>query len=137
MSLNPYLGFAGNCEEAFNFYAKVLGAKIHAMIRVSETPMAEKSPADRKNKIVHARLEYDGALLMGGDAPPEYYKPMQGSSVIINMKTPEEAERVFKDLSEGGQITGPISETFWAKRFGTLTDRFGTAWMVNCEKPMP
>ncbi len=102
MSLNPYLGFAGNCEEAFTFYAKVLGAKILAMIKISETPMAESSPPDRKDKIVHA---------------------------------PEEAERVFNALAEGGKITMPIAETFWAKRFGTLIDRFGTAWMINCEKP--
>jgi PhnB protein len=136
MSVNPYLGFNGNCEEAFNLYAKVLKGKVLAMIRVGETPMAEHSPADRKNKIVHARIEVDGSVLMGGDAPPEYYKPMSGSTVNINAKTPEEADRIWAELSAGGQVQMAIGETFWAKRFGTFTDKYGTAWMINCEKPM-
>lgn len=137
MSLNAYLGFSGTCEEAFTFYAKVLGGKILAMVRMSETPMAEHTTADRKNKIVHARLEVSGALLMGGDAPPEFYKPMQGSHVNITAKTQEDAERIFAALAEGGTVSMAIAETFWAHRFGTLTDRFGIAWMVNCEKPLP
>jgi PhnB protein len=136
MTVNPYLGFAGNCEEAFNFYAKVLNAKIVAMVRVSDTPMAAQSPPDRTSKIVHARLDVGGTQLMGGDAPPEYYKPMSGNHVNISAKTPEDAERIYAELSAGGQIQMAIAETFWAKRFATFTDKYGIMWMINCEKPM-
>ena len=69
------------------------------MVKNVDTPMAAHTPADRKNKIVHARLEVGGTVLMGGDVPPDYYKPMDGCTVNINAKTPEDAERVFGALS--------------------------------------
>lgn len=134
MTINPYLGFDGQCEVAFTFYAKVLKGKILAMIKTSDTPMAATAPAGMKNMVMHARLEVEGTLLMGGDAPPEHVKPMQGCTINISVDTPEEADRIFTALAEGGKIQMPIAETFWAKKFGTVTDKFGTAWMVNCEK---
>jgi PhnB protein len=73
-------------------------------------------------------------ILMGSDAPPDRYKPMQGFSVTLGIDEPAEADRVFHALSEGGSVTMPIQETFWARRFGMLVDRFGTPWMINCEK---
>ncbi len=136
MNLNPYLNFDSNCEEAFNFYAKVLGGKIVAMIRTSDTPMKGKGPADRQHKIMHARMTVGDTILMGSDAPPEYYQKAQGLTVTLNVPDAAEAERVFADLSEGGAVQMAIAETFWAHRFGTLTDKCGTPWMVNCEKPM-
>jgi PhnB protein len=136
MSVNPYLGFAGNCEEAFNLYAKVLKGKFLALVRGTDTPMADQIPEESKNKIMHVRLEIDGSILMGGDAPSQYYQPMAGNHVNINAKTPEEADRIWAELSAGGQVQMPIGETFWAKRFGTFTDKFGISWMINCEKPM-
>ena len=72
---------------------------------------------------------------MGGDAPPGRYEPPKGITVTLGIDTPAEAERVFKELSEGGTVTMPIEETFWARRFGMLVDRFGIPWMVNCERP--
>ena len=71
---------------------------------------------------------------MGSDAPPDHYEPMQGFSVTLNIKEPAEAERVFNALAEGGSVRMPLGATFWAIKFGMLTDRFGTPWMVNCEK---
>jgi PhnB protein len=61
---------------------------------------------------------------------------MQGISVALHAEEPAEAERLFNALAEGGQVTMPLSETFWAHKFGMLTDRFGTPWMINCSKPM-
>ena len=87
--------------------------------------------------MTHSRPEAGGRLLMGGDAPMQgpSSKP-QGFCVSVSVDDPTEAERIFGELSEGGTVTMPIGETFWAQRFGMVTDKFGTPWMVNCEKPM-
>jgi PhnB protein len=134
-SLNPYLTFNGNCEAAFNFYAKVLGGKIEAMLPHEGTPAEGHVPAEWKKKIMHARMTVDRFTLMGSDSPPGRGQPMQGFSVTLNIDKPEEAERVFHVLAEKGNVIMPIQETFWAVRFGMLVDRFSTPWMINCEKP--
>jgi PhnB protein len=133
MQLNPYLSFDGRCEAAFKFYEKTLGGKIVAMMTYAETPMKDQTPAEQQGKIAHARLTIGDEVLMGGDAPANCYEPPKGITVTLGIEDPAEAERVFKGLSEGGAITMPIAETFWALRFGMLTDQFGTPWMINCE----
>jgi PhnB protein len=134
MQMNPYLFFDGQCEAAFKFYEKALGGKIEAMMTHEGTPAAEHVPAEWHSKIIHARMTLGGQLLMASDAPPEQQQKPQGFSLNLGTKDPAEAERLFRVLSEGGKITMPIAETFWAHRFGMLVDRFGIAWMVNCEK---
>jgi PhnB protein len=134
MQVNPYLTFSGQCEAAFAFYEKVLGGKIEALIRHEGTPMAEHVPAAWRDKILHARLTVGDTILMGSDAPPDRFEPMQGFSVTLGIGDAAEAERVFHALAEGGTVRMPIQQTFWAVRFGMLVDRFGTPWMINCEK---
>jgi PhnB protein len=134
MQLNPYLTFNGNCETAFKFYEKVLDGKILAMMPHEGTPAAGHVPAEWRKKIIHARMTIGGQLLMASDAPPDHNEPMKGFSVNITVKDPAEADRIFAALSEGGTVKMAIQETFWAVRFGMLTDQFGTPWMVNCEK---
>ena len=136
MQLNPYLNFNGQCEAAFKFYAEVLGGQILATMTYGETPMAAETSPEWLGKIAHTRMSVDGMLLMGSDSPPEHFEPMKGITVTLGIDEPAEAERVFHALAAGGTVTMPIQETFWARRFGMLTDRFGTPWMVNCEKPM-
>jgi len=133
MSLNPYLHFNGQCETAFKFYEKVLGGKIESMMTHGDSPMADKVSADWRNKIMHARLNVGDGVLMGSDAPPQYYKKPQGFSVSFSLKDPAKAEKIFKALSEKGAVEMPLQQTFWAKRFGMCTDQFGIAWMINCE----
>jgi PhnB protein len=133
MQLNAYLLFNGDCEAAFQFYAKVLGGKIEAMMPHTGTPAEPFVPAEWRNKILHARMTVGEAVLMASDAPPGRYSKPQGFSVSTNVKDPAEAERIFKALSEGGTITMPFEKTFWAERFGMATDRYGIPWMVNCE----
>jgi PhnB protein len=82
---------------------------------------------------MHVRLEVGDSVLMGSDAPPDRYKPPQGFSVNIAVEKPEEAERIFHALAEGGNVGMPLQQTFWAARFGMVVDRFGIPWMVNCE----
>lgn len=137
MQWNPYLMFNGQCEAAFKFYQGCLGGKIVAMVPYGDIPSKELVPAGHESKIMHARLVSDGQVLMGCDAHPNIpYEGIRGCDVAVQVGTPAEAERLFAALAEGGTVTMPIGETFWAVRFGMLTDRFGVAWMVNCEKPM-
>lgn len=136
MKINPYLNFNGNCQEAFQFYAKVLHGKDLHIMHFRDTPMAAEVPEKDKDLVAHARFSAGDTLIMGSDAAGGRYNKPQGYAVNINVDTPEEAERVFKGLSDGATVGMPIQETFWAKRFGMLTDKYGTHWMVNCEKPM-
>jgi PhnB protein len=133
MQLNPYLHFNGTCEEAFKFYEKALNGKIQAMMTYAGTPAEAHCPPDWKNKILHASLIVDGEVLMASDVAPAQYKGPQGFSVSISIKNPSDGERVFHALAEGGKVGMPFQKTFWASGFGTLTDRFGIPWMVNCE----
>jgi PhnB protein len=133
MQLNPYLTFNGQCEAAFKFYEKVLGGKIEAMLPHEGSPMADQVPPEWRSKIMHARLGVGDNVLMGSDATPDRYEQMQGFTVTLGIDDPRRAEQIFHALSEG-TVQMPIQETFWAVRFGMLVDRFGTPWMINCEK---
>lgn len=135
MRLNPYLSFDGNCAEAFAFYEKSLRGNIAFTMRWGESPMADQAPPDFRDKIMHMRMAVAGFTLMGSDAPPGRYTRPAGMMVSVSVDDPAEADRMFAALAEGGQVSMPIQETFWAQRFGMLTDRFGIPWMVNCEKP--
>jgi PhnB protein len=135
MQLNPYLLFDGRCETAFKFYERCLKGQIVAMITARDTPMADQTPPDQRDKIMHARLMVGDEVLMGSDCPPDRYEPAKGFSVTLNVAEPAEAERVFNALAENATVTMPLQQTFWATRFGMLTDQFGIPWMVNCEPP--
>ena len=135
MKINPYLLFNGNCAEAFKFYEKVLGGKIVGMMTFAETPAAEHTEPEWRGKIIHARLVFGDNVLMASDAPPQHFEATKGMAVTVNVDTPADAERIFKAFAEGGQVKMDIQETFWAVRYGMVTDRFGTPWMINCEKP--
>lgn len=137
MKIIPYLFFNGTCEEAFKFYAKVLGAKIDAMLPYKDMPADDKTPPEFKDKIMHARMSIGDQIIMASDAGPGHYNKPQGFDVNLSVDTPEEAERLYKELSAGAEaIHMPLGETFWAQRFGAFVDKFGTPWMINCEKKM-
>ena len=133
MQVNPYLNFNGDCAAAFKFYERLLGAKIEAIMTHGESPIAKDVPPAWHDRVLHARLIVGDTVLMASDSPPEYYEKPQGLYVSLQIDTPAEAERIFRELSQGGRVTMPIDKTFWAERFGMLVDRFGIPWMVNCE----
>jgi PhnB protein len=135
MHLNPYLMFNGRCEEAFRLYERVTGGRIVAMLPHEGTPAAAHVPPEWQKKIIHARLQIGAEFLMGSDAPPGQYKDSHGYSVTLRVDTPDEAERVFNGLAEGGTTKMPMDKTFFAQKFGMLADRFGIPWMVICENP--
>ncbi len=131
----PYLSFNGNCRDAMHFYEKTLGGTIRVMMTGAESPMGSQMPKEFADRIMNAQLELPGgALLYGGDCPSHIpYEGVKGVSITLNYATVEEGESVFNALSNGGNITMPYSPTFWAKKFGMLTDRFGIHWIINGE----
>ncbi|TFW61046.1 VOC family protein [Bradyrhizobium sp. MOS001] len=131
--INAYLFYQDTCEAAFNFYAKVLGGKIDAMMRSSEAPPDMPAAPGREKMIMHARMSLpDGSVLMASDAPPEHFQKAQGFSVSLTVTDPADGERKFNALADGGTVTMPFGKTFWAKGFGMCVDKFGIPWMVNC-----
>jgi PhnB protein len=133
MKVNPYLLFNGDCETAFKFYAQTVAGEITAMMTHAGTPMEAHTPPEWGAKILHASMTIGDTVLMGSDAPPERYERPQGFSVSLVLKDIAESERIFHALAEGGSVRMPIQQTFWAKRFGMLVDKFAIPWMINCD----
>jgi PhnB protein len=131
----PYLGFDGNCRQAMHHYETVLQGKLETMMSGAESPMADQIPKAFADRIVHACLALPGGgTLFAGDAPAHLpYEGIKGVSITMNYDSVNEAERVFKALSEGGQVTMPMARVFWAKACGMLTDKFGVPWIINGE----
>jgi PhnB protein len=130
--LNAYLSYDGNCAEAMKFYAKVLGAKVEALITYAQMPGEQPAPPSHAGKIMHAYLVHPDFSLMAGDVPPGVrYEGINGVMMTLTYPTAAEGKRVFEALADGGKITMPLVETFWADVFGMVTDRFGTPWGVN------
>ena len=132
--VDPYLLFDGRCEEAIKFYEKTLGGEIEAMMTHEGTEAAAHVPPEWGRKILHACLIVDGQRIMASDCPPGQFEKPQGFSVCLNIEKAADGQRIFNALSDKGTVTMPFSQTFWAYRFGMCTDRFGTPWMINCEK---
>ncbi len=135
MHMSPYLNFNGNCEAAFRYYEKVLGANIQMMLPHEGTPAASHTPAEWQKKILHARMAIGNQIIMGSDAPPGFFQTPQGFSISLEINNAADAERIFNALAVNGRIKMPLAQTFFAHRFGMLVDQFGIPWMINCEKP--
>jgi len=135
----PYLSFDGNCREAIEFYTELFDAKVLGLTTFGETPMAGSMQPEERNKVVNAQLELPGGpILMAGDAPSMYpYKGVEGVTICLNFDSVEEGEDAFNALAEGGRITMPYSDTFWAKKFGMVVDRLGIPWIINGELMQP
>ena len=132
MKLNPYILFNGNAEEALNFYRETLNGEIMQLGRYGESPMP--CPDDEKNLIMHARLAFDGNLMMISDSSQGRTVGV-GNNVQMSVEV-EDVERlneVFAKMSEGGKVTLELQDMFWGARFGMLVDKFGISWMFNHE----
>jgi PhnB protein len=133
--VEPYLTFDGNCADAARFYEKAVGAKIEMIMTLGESPMAAEVPAEFHKRVMHCSLRVDGQRLMASDTMPDQpFTGMSGFALSLSYPTVEEGERVFKTLADGGTVTMPLQDTFWVERFGSVTDKFGTPWMVNAGK---
>jgi PhnB protein len=128
MKLDFYINYKGNCREAFRFYEQHLGGKITMINTFRELPDAANIPEERKDDVLHARIEIGGAVLMGADIPQA--EPMRSAYLSLRVNSAEEAERLYALLAEGGEIFMKMEQTFFASRFAMLRDRFGTSWML-------
>ncbi len=135
-TLNAYLNFNGNTEEAFNFYRSVFGGQFITLQRFRETPAAAHTPVDDLDKIMHVALAVGGGVLMGTDSLESIgQKLVQGNNFYLSL-TPEsehEAAALYDALSAGGKIEQPLEKMFWGALFGSFRDKFGVQWMVNYE----
>ena len=127
MKLDTYLNYRGTCEDAFRFYEQHLGGRIISMERHGQSPNPNL-PADWTGKILHARIEIGGGVVMGADIPNA--EPMRSAYLSLSLDSVPEAERVYSLLSDGGQIFMKMAETPFAKRFAMLRDKFGTSWLL-------
>jgi PhnB protein len=133
--IKPYLNFNGNCEEAINYYKEALGGEVLFMQRYGEGPPMEGCEG-LENLVMHTTLKVGDSIVMASDCPPsQAVAPGSNISLAIGTDSPARADEMFANLSEGGKVTMPMQETFWAQRFGMLTDKYGVNWMLNCEKP--
>jgi PhnB protein len=134
MQVQPYLFFDGRCEEAIEFYKTALGAKVKAMMRFKDMPDPDEHgtiPPNSGDKIMHASLRIGETEVMASDGNCQGRPAFQGFSLSLNLDSEGEAERVFDTLAKGGQVQMQLARTFFALRFGMVTDRFGVPWMVH------
>jgi PhnB protein len=134
MQLAPYIYFYGRCEEALEFYKKALGGE-YEISRFEGSPMAEHVPPGFENKVMHAHFKGDGFEFMASDGRPDKkIDPEEGNIALsLSLNDGAQGDRVFAALSEGGNVGMPLSQAFWGGRFGMVTDRFGTEWMITTE----
>ena len=129
--LNPYLTFGGNCSEAMHFYKDCLGGQL-VLNTVGDSPIAAQMP-QMKDKILHSILQTDDLAIMATDMQPETLNDGNGAALCLICKTEEETRTLFEKLSAGGKINQPLNEMFFGL-IGTLTDKFGKRWIVECDK---
>ena len=134
MRVEPYLFFDGRCEEAIEFYKKTLGAQVAMMMRFKDNPEPQGQGAgcapSNPDKIMHASLSVRGTNIMASDGNAKGNPKFEGFSLSFPAKDETEANQLFAALSDGGQVQMPLNETFFAKSFGMVADRFGVSWMV-------
>ena len=135
MKIVTSLSFAGNCREAFDFYAQVLGGEITAAMPYGDAPPEMPMPPEMKDWLMHCWLQVGDQAIMGSDMHSDWAthinEPKNGFDVTFHTEDAAEGRRVFEALSEGGKVGMAFAETFWSPGYGSLTDRFGIPWMVN------
>jgi PhnB protein len=136
MAFHAYLFFSGNCREAFTRYHEIFGGDVFLM-PMSEVPDGTEAPEGQADMIIHAALTTENGLLMASDDPTGGGGPVKGISVSYTAKDTGDAKRVFDALAEGGEVTQPLTETFFSPMFGMCLDRFGIPWMINTEAEQP
>ena len=134
-SLNVYLTFDGNAKEAMTFYQQALGGELHVM--PFSMGQGVPIPPGSENRTMHATLANGKMTLMASDSLPDHphQRGVNNYTLNIDCDDPAEQDKLWSALSAGGKVNMPLQDTFWGARFGMLVDKFGIAWMLNCEKP--
>ena len=136
MAFHPYLFFGGNCAEAFTRYQEIFGGELF-MMRMSDAPQAEVPPDADPNLVMHAALMIGDGMVMASDDPTGQPGPITGIQVSYNSADVGQIRKVFDALSEGGEVTQPLIETFFSPAFGMCVDRFGVPWMLSADQEQP
>jgi len=134
MKLNTYVNFPGKCKEAFQYYEKHLGGKVEMMMTFDEMPEPKTIPPGLEKGVLHARIIIGDTPLLASDGP--HVEPMRSAYLTLSVTSNDEAERIYKALSDGGEVFMPMAETFFAHRFAQLRDKFGINWMIIHDRPM-
>lgn len=129
--LISYLTFNGNCREAMTFYKDCLGGEL-LFQTIGESPLSANMPKRMKKCILHATLSSGALVLMASDMVGEQGL-IRGNSVslALHCSSEEEIRHCYAKLSVGGKANHPLEKSFWGALFGTLTDKFGTHWLLN------
>ncbi|HEV2431881.1 MAG TPA: VOC family protein [Burkholderiales bacterium] len=130
MMIEPYLFFDGRAEEAIEFYKSALGAKVVAVIRYKENPQPQHNPPGSDEKVMHSLLRFGDSGVMISDGKCGGHPAFQGFALTLQASDEADAKRRFEALSKGGQVQMPLGETFFARSFGMVADKFGVSWMV-------
>ena len=136
MQIQPYLFLDGRCEEAIEFYKKVFGAEVGMLMRFKEAPPSEAPPACTPasgEKIMHASVTIGESRVMMSDGRNTGAPKFEGFALSVNAKNEADAKRMFDALANGGQVTMPLSKTFFSPCFGMVADKFGMHWMIIVE----
>ena len=135
MQVQIYLHYEGKCAEALEFYKQALGAKIEMLMHFKDAPADPKAPVSPElaNQVMHSSFRIGDTTLMASDCG----KAMQGFSLSVRFDSSEEVERVFNALAKSGKVTQPLSETFFAHKFGQCDDPYGVNWILLHAKEMP
>lgn len=132
-AVNAYLSFAGNCEEAFDFYRSVFGGEFAMVSRFGDMDAGMPLSDEEKNKIMHVALPIGNTVIMGSDVPDAMGPVTTGNSqsLAIGAESEEEARHLYDGLAAGGTQTMPMTSAPWGALFGMLTDKYGFTWMIN------
>ena len=137
MHIEPYLFLDGRCEEAIEFYRRVLGAEVEMLMRWKDCPEPPRDksmvPPGSENKVMHAQFRIGATKVMASDGRNTSTPSFQGFALSLNADNEAEADRLFNALSDGGSIQMPIGKTFFSPRFGMCADKFGMQWMIIVE----
>ncbi len=131
MHLSVHLNFDGNCEEAFDFYKSVFGAKNAFTMKYGEAPEGMPIEPGWKDKVLHTSLPMGDGMLMGCDAPRDRSTPIGGFQIALSSPDEAEVKRIYEALKVGGSVQMAMGPTFWSPMFGMCTDKFGVGWMVS------
>ena len=130
MFVQPYVFFDGRCEEAVDYYKSALGAEVKSLIRFKESPDQSMVAPGTAEKIMHGEITIGDTTILVSDGRCGGNPGFQGFSLSITVEDEADVDRLFNPLAESGQVQMPLMETFFAKRFGMVIDKFGVMWMV-------
>ena len=135
-TINPWINFNGNAEEAFTFYKSVFGGEFAKVVHFKDIASAEfPVPEKEENKIMYIALPIGtGTMLIANDVPEilgRVNEHENRSKILVSAESKEEADKLFNDLSAGGKVEGPMGDSPWGSYAGMFRDKYGIEWIIE------